>query len=251
MDRQFNSQPAPMHNTHARNNTNTNYQPHGNHQGGMSHGYQERGHNSGGMNHSQPPQNNARPPQQQNMRNNAPPANNQQSAQNDEPKRYMNIKSHGKSNAIEFAPDNTQKGWDTLRIEAAPKLGGNTKAYDWANKVSVQVTKTELPIVVAVLLGFLPSCEFGNHGDTAKWFSIENQGKSFYIKVGQASDKRMLPCPVPYVEAHLAGMVALSQYAKNFEGMSTDAALEAIKVMSSHMVKNVAFPQARQMNKGR
>jgi hypothetical protein len=61
----------------------------------------------------------------------------------------------------------------------------------------------------------------------------------------------MLPCPVPFVEAHLAGMVALSQYAKNFEGMSTDAALEAIKVMSSHMVKNVAFPQARQMNKGR
>lgn len=150
------------------------------------------------------------------MRNNAPLANNQQSTQNDE-----------------------------------PKLGGNTKAYDWPNKVSVQVTKTELPIVVAALLVFLPSCEFGNRGDTAKWFSIENQGKSFYIKVGQASDKRMLHCPVPYVEARLAGMVALSQYAKNFEGMSTDAALEAIKVMSCHMVKNEAFPQARQMNKGR
>ena len=201
--------------------------------------------------YQQPMTGNHPPASNQSMNNNAKQVPQQHGSQTDEPKRYMNIKSHGKSNAIEFAPDNTQKGWDTLRIEAAPKLGGNTKAYDWANKVSVQITKTELPIVVAVLLGFLPSCEFGNHGGTAKWFSIENQGKAFYIKVGQASDKRMLPCPVPFVEAHLAGMVALSQYAKNFEGMSTDAALEAIKVMSSHMVKNVAFPQARQMSKGR
>lgn len=99
MDRQYNSQPAPMHNTHARNDMNTAYQPHGNHQGGMNHGRP-----------NPPRQNNARPPHQQSMRNNAPLANNQQSAQNDEPKRYMNIKSHGKSNAIEFAPDNTQKG---------------------------------------------------------------------------------------------------------------------------------------------
>ena len=243
MDRQYNSQQAPMHNTHSRNNENRRYQAHSNPQGNMNHGYQGRNFTNSAIKHSSS--------NQQSMSNNMPPANNSQSTQHDEPKRFMNIKSHGKSNAIEFAPDNTQKGWDTLRIEAAPKLGGNTKAYDWANKVSVQVTKTELPIVVAVLLGFLPSCEFGNHGDTAKWFSIENQGQSFYIKVGQASDKRMLPCPVPYVEAHLAGMVALSQYAKNFDGMTTDAALEAIKVMSGHMVKNNSFPRARQMSKGR
>lgn len=244
----FNHSPQPMNDGgYNRGGTNAQYNvaPTGqNNNNSYQRNNQKRGYQQK-MTDSQPPANNQR------MNNMAPPADLQQNTQSGEPKRYMNIKSHGKSNAIEFAPDNTQKGWDTLRIEAAPKLGGNTKAYDWANKVSVQVTKTELPIVVAVLLGFLPSCEFGNHGDTAKWFSIENQGKAFYIKVGQASDKRMLPCPVPYVEAHLAGMVALSQYAKNFEGMTTDAALEAIKVMSSHMVKNEAFPQARQMNKGR
>ena len=244
----FNQSPQPMNDggyqrgvTNAKRNvipngenSKNNYQPQNQRQG-----YQQQ------MQRREPPANN------QCINNNAPPSDLPQHTQSDEPKRYMNIKSHGKSNAIEFAPDNTQKGWDTLRIEAAPKLGGNTKAYDWANKISVQITKTELPIVVAVLLGFLPSCEFGTHGDTAKLFSIENQGKSFYMKVGQASDKRMLPCPVPFVEAHLAGMVALSQYTKNFEGMTTDAAIEAIKVMSSHMVKNEAFPQARQINRGR
>lgn len=244
----FNHSPQPMNNggynrngTNAQRNSTPNSQSNNN---SYQNNNQRRGYQQN-MTGNQPPANSQR------MNNTPPPTDLQRNTQSNESKRYMNIKSHGKSNAIEFAPDNTQKGWDTLRIEAAPKLGGNTKAYDWANKVSVQVTKTELPIVVAVLLGFLPSCEFGNHGDTAKWFSIENQGKAFYIKVGQASDKRMLPCPVPYVEAHLAGMVALNQYAKNFEGMTTDAALEAIKVMSSHMVKNEAFPQARQMNKGR
>ncbi len=244
----FNHSPQPMNNG-SYNRGGTNAQRNGTPTGQNNNNSYQRNNQRRGyqqkMTDSQPPANNQR------MNNATPPADLQQNTQSSESKRYMNIKSHGKSNAIEFAPDNTQTGWDTLRIEAAPKLSGNTKAYDWANKVSVQVTKTELPIVVAVLLGFLPSCEFGNHGDTAKWFSIENQGKAFYIKVGQASDKRMLPCPVPYVEAHLAGMVALSQYAKNFEGMTTDAALEAIKVMSSHMVKNEAFPQARQMNKGR
>lgn len=241
MNRQFTSQPAPMRNVNNYNNVNN--------------GASQRANNNGGMNHNRSnhlPENNERPLQRQNLSSNASPASlTQDSQDNESTKRYKNIKSHGKSNAIEFAPDNTQKGWDTLRIEAAPKKGGNTKAYDWTNKVSVQVTKTELPIVVAVLLGFLPSCEFGNHGDTAKWFAIENQGTSFYIKVGQASDKRILPCPVPIVEAHLAGMLALSQYTKNFEGMTTDAALEAIKVMSGHMLKNNAFPKARQMTKGR
>jgi len=167
-----------------------------------------------------------------------------------EERSFMNIKSHGAKNAIEVAPDNTTKNWQTIRLEGAPKMQDGSKAYDWSNKISIQLTKSELPVVIGVLLGYLPSCTFKNHGgDANKWFSIENQGTKFYFKIGQASTSKMMPCPVPTVEAHLMGLLALAQHAKNFEGLSTDAALEAIKVMCGHMVRNNSFPQPQ--NKAR
>ena len=101
--------------------------------------------------------------------------NNQQSE-----KRYMNLKSHGSRSAVEIAADKTAKGWNTIRLEAAAKLPTQDKKYDWNNKVSIQITKTELPCVVGVLLGYMKSCQFKNHGgDANKSFLIENQGKHF------------------------------------------------------------------------
>ena len=189
------------------------------------------------------PANNSSQSYQQNNSQQHGGRQNQQQGSNDD-RSFMNVKSHGKNNAIEVAPDETQKGWHTIRLEGAPKMQGGSKAYDWGKKVSIQITKNELPVIIGVLLGYLPYCEYKNHGgDANKWFSMENQGKSFYFKVGQASTKQMMPCPVPTVEAHLMGMLALTQYIKNFEGMSSGAALEAIKVMSGHMVRNDQIPK--------
>jgi len=70
------------------------------------------------------------------------------------------------------------------------------RKYNWAKgqKVSVQFTLQELPVVAAVFLGVLPSCEFKNHGPEGnKWFSIENQGGKFFVKVGQAANAIAVP----------------------------------------------------------
>jgi hypothetical protein len=165
--------------------------------------------------------------------------------QNKPYKRYINIKSHGTKTAIEVAPDNTTKDWQTIRLEAASKVSPSGKEYDWKGKISVQLTKQELPVVIGVLLGYLPSVEYGNHGDKNKGFSIENQGKNFFFKVLEGATKCLMVCPVPIVEAHLMGMLALSQYVKNFEGMSCEAGIMAIKTMCSHMIKNDAYPKVK------
>lgn len=169
-----------------------------------------------------------------NQSNNAPPAN---IADGGMKRLFKNIKSHGKKSAVEIAPDVTASGWHTLRLESALKhIEGNT--YDWEKKVSIQITKTELPVVIGTLLGFYRECEYKNHGDdTDKWFSLCNQGKNFFFRVGLTKGKMLMPTPVPFVEAHLMGMLGLSQYIKNFEGISADAALDAIKTMCAHMTR--------------
>jgi hypothetical protein len=170
-----------------------------------------------------------------NQSNNAPPTN---IADSGIKREFKNIKSHGKQNAVEVAPDITTGGWHTLRLEGAQKHG-NANTYDWKNKVAIQVTKTELPVVIGTLLGYYRQCEYKNHGaGTDKWFSLTNQGSNFFFRIGQTTGGILMPTPVPVVEAHLMGMLGLSQYIKNFEGMSADAALDAIKTMCAHMTRN-------------
>ena len=167
---------------------------------------------------------------------------NNQPSEDEAKKKYKSIKSHGKQYAIEISADTTQKEWSTIRIEAAAKLNNGTKAYDWNNKISVQMTKQELPVVIGTLLGYLPGCEYSQHGDTNKGFSIQNQQKTFYFKVFEGNSKRYMHCPVPIVEAHLMGMLALAEHTRNFEGVGSEAALTAIKTMCVQMYKHSAYP---------
>lgn len=163
--------------------------------------------------------------------------NNQKNDSSDADREYFSIKSHGGKAAVEVAVDNTKENWNTIRLEAAAKQNGQSKAYNWHEKVSIQITKAELPIVIATLLGLLPMCEFKNHGgDANKWFYIENQRDKYFFRVGQASTKQALAAPVPVPEALMMGHTALMQYCKNFKGLSCDAALESIKTMSKHLL---------------
>jgi len=166
--------------------------------------------------------------------------------QTEETRSFLQIKTHGGKAAFEFSPDKTKEGWLTIRLEGASKLNNNTKQYDWKNKITIQITKNELPVITAVLLGFLPSCEFGNHGQTNKGFALINQGKNFFFKIFEPGDnKRMYVCPVPLVEANLMGTLALSQHVQNFPSLSSDSALTAIRSLASQMNKAGVCPSAR------
>jgi hypothetical protein len=166
--------------------------------------------------------------------------------QTEEAKSFLQVKTHGGKAAFEFSPDKTKDGWSTIRLEGAAKLNNNTKQYDWKNKITIQITKSELPVIAAVLLGFMPSCEFGNHGQTNKGFALINQEKSFFFKIFEPGErKRMYVCPVPLVEANLMGTLALAQHTANFPSLSSDSALTAIRSLASQMNKSGVTPLAK------
>ncbi|MCI2285936.1 hypothetical protein L3081_24225 [Colwellia sp. MSW7] len=165
--------------------------------------------------------------------------------QTEEAKSFLQVKTHGGKAAFEFSPDKTKDGWSTIRLEGAAKLNNNTKQYDWKNKITIQITKSELPVIAAVLLGFMPSCEFGNHGQTNKGFALINQEKAFFKIFEPGERKRMYVCPVPLVEANLMGTLALAQHTANFPSLSSDSALTAIRSLASQMNKSGVTPLAK------
>ncbi|HYQ90606.1 MAG TPA: hypothetical protein VES89_00660, partial [Candidatus Competibacteraceae bacterium] len=79
-------------------------------------------------------------------------------------------------------------GEQTVALDAALVKGqqqqGNEQAFDWAHKIRLQLTRTELPVVLGVFLHLLPCGEFKYHGEHKdKGFSVANQGDSFLVRV--------------------------------------------------------------------
>lgn len=168
------------------------------------------------------------------------------SPQRETNKNYLQIKSHGTKAAVNVTPVESRSTWHTIAIEGAKKLDGGGKAFNWKNKLVIQVTQAELPVVTATLLGHLPSCTYGNHGDKNKRFVIENQGGNFFFKIMQQQPNDYIATQVTLTEATMMGTIALTQYAKNFPGLSADAALGIIKHMAVSMYNNNSFPKAQE-----
>lgn len=109
---------------------------------------------------------------------------------------YFSVHCYGGKAALCFSADTT-KGDDapTVRIEAAPSTG--PRAYAWGQKIAVQCTLKELPIVLAAILGWMPSVRFAAHGaDNKKGFSFQHQeGGKLFAKVWDGRGARMVPIP--------------------------------------------------------
>lgn len=107
---------------------------------------------------------------------------------------YLNVHCYGGRAALCFSADTTKaEEAPTVRIEAAPAAGA--RSYSWGQKIAVQCTLKELPVVLATLMGWLPSVRFGAHGhDNKKGFSLEHQeGGKLFVKVWDDKTVRMVP----------------------------------------------------------
>lgn len=96
--------------------------------------------------------------------------------------RRLSVHVYGSKAALCFEPDMTRGGVHTIALDAA--LATGQRQYDWQNKIRVQLTQTELPVAACVLLGWIPRCEYRNHGpDNDKGFSLENQTGRVFVRV--------------------------------------------------------------------
>jgi len=94
----------------------------------------------------------------------------------------MSVHVYARNNAaLCFEADVARSGFQTIALDGAKAAGTN---FDWKNKTRIQLTKGEVPEVLAVLSGHSRFCEFKNHGPSNnKGFSMERQGEKVYVTI--------------------------------------------------------------------
>jgi len=150
-----------------------------------------------------------------------------------EPKLRIKHVAYGKS-AFQVEQSITKDERHTVMLESAVKLAPNDpndKRYDWAQKLSFQLSQEELPFFIGVFLGIIPSVRFDMHGpDKSKFFEVINQGTKYFLKNGSA-DRGLKVAPVSIVEGFQFGLLGLNQYTKNYPHLSSDAVLTSIRML--------------------
>ena len=135
----------------------------------------------------------------------------------------LQVKAFGKRAAFCAESDVTRRDVPTVRFELASAIG--EKKFDWQNKLTIQLTQDEIIEAAAVLFGFAPKVEFRNHGEDAKWLSIEHQGNSVCVRAGskQPNSLRLVPINVGRTTALAALLTA--QLDKALFGVGAQGAL--------------------------
>jgi hypothetical protein len=108
----------------------------------------------------------------------------------------------------------------TVQVEAAQSKG--TRSYDWDNKLVFQFTKRELPLLAAMLMGYLNQpLTLSNHGpDRDKSLEIRSDGTNrLLVRLRQASRHILIPVFAEDLHAWLTiTMQALKQNAPELDG---------------------------------
>jgi hypothetical protein len=153
---------------------------------------------------------------------------------------FFNLKCHGSKAAIELKPSLTQGGWHTVLLEAASAIG--ERKFNWQDKTAIQVTKTELLPVIAVLLGIRESFEGKSHGTAKnKGFSVKWQQNqrdntmNVFVSVFEAN-KPMKGVPISAYDALMLGHLAISQYINNMPQLTPDALIDSLKSIHRHAI---------------
>lgn len=124
----------------------------------------------------------------------------------DDKRAYSSVHCYGGKAAVCFnASQNKDKTHYTIMVDGAPSVGERT--YDWKNKIFTQLGHKELPVLFAVLMGWLPRAKFDAHGAANdKAVEIERQDGKFFVKVMQ---KGKPMCAVPVGPQDAAGLYSL------------------------------------------
>jgi hypothetical protein len=96
--------------------------------------------------------------------------------------RYKSFHVYGGRFAACFSEDTTQRGIHTIRVEATEASG--QRSYNWKNKVAIQLSQRELPLMLATLMLWTSKFEAKGHGqNNEKWMTLEAQPGKLYLSV--------------------------------------------------------------------
>lgn len=143
---------------------------------------------------------------------------------------YISYHIYSNRYAACFSADTTRGGHHTVRLEAAEVTATNNgRKVNWSGKTAIQLSARELPLVLAVFLGFIPKFEGKGHGvNNEKWFTIEAQAGKIFLSVsskgGQARGVQ-----IPPGDAYNATTLLMRQMKKNDDFLSDDTIIRLVK----------------------
>ncbi len=145
---------------------------------------------------------------------------------------------YGGKAALCIEPDETRQGEPTLRIEAARATA--PRKYDWGQKFSLQLTREELPVIAATVLGLLPRCAYNNHGPNQdKGLEIVHQGTHLFVRVFQ-KERGVVAVPVTAADSYALGALCLRQLRKTAPWLSDQGVMTLLKLTVQRMAPPTA-----------
>lgn len=129
---------------------------------------------------------------------------------------------------IEPGAANQEEGvFHTLSLEFA-LMDPNLSRYAWKNKIMVRLTKRELHMYAAVLLGFTGHFEVKNHGRAKdKSLVIKDQGQVLFAKALEA--RVAIAVPIPPEEVYPLAAMALETLKRNSPTLDTQTLVMMVK----------------------
>ncbi len=168
--------------------------------------------------------------------------------QTDEEKNLAWMRSHGlhiygSKSALKAELDTPRQsgawlGQYTVSFDMAPSTSANR--YDWDVKLSFQLTKRELPLLAAFLLGFAGTeLSFPNHGpDRNKTLELKDQCTHFFIKIRQGHAAYAMPVSAPdHFGLTSLVMTAMRLNAPDLDGMTQIAMLKQVGRMRQALLQ--------------
>jgi hypothetical protein len=160
------------------------------------------------------------------------------STNQDGQRRFENVHVYGSAGALSFEADSTRGGSHTVRLEGATSSG--QRVYAWADKVAVQFTAKELPVVLGVLLGWIPSASFKAHGEKKeKGFSLERQdGGKVFARVWKPG--RAVAVPIFAMDLYPVVTLLVRQMARNEPDLGVDGVLGIVRALAPSLREGAA-----------
>jgi hypothetical protein len=116
----------------------------------------------------------------------------------------------------------------TLLIEGTRKNGG---AYDWTRKIPFQLTRRELPLVAAFILGYFSEkqLDFKYHGPANdKHLHLADQGCNLFVKLSQGG-QALVAVPVEPADVYAWGELCMVALNLNRPTVSAEAQLALLR----------------------
>lgn len=143
-----------------------------------------------------------------------------------------NVCIYGTKSALTVVATKTKtEEYHTLTIEGARATEGVKRNYQWNQKIILQLTRSEIPYFIGVLVGMIQKAEFKNHGaQKNKSMKIENQANNFFINLTEGG-KPAVAVPISLDDALSLSLYAIDIYMRNYSNLSPEIVLKLISKM--------------------